>query len=72
MSDLSKNVTDPLISSSIPTSGLQINDIQKKEREQEVAKHGLGVVTAAVFLAGEMAGSGVLALPFAMVGTGKN
>ncbi len=37
---------------------------------KEVAAHGLGVITAAVFLAGEMAGSGVLALPAAMIGTG--
>ena len=39
-------------------------------REQDVAAHGLGVITAAIFLAGEMAGSGVLALPSAMEGTG--
>ena len=38
---------------------------------REIAKHGLGVITAAIFLAGEMAGSGVLALPAAMIGTGK-
>jgi len=50
--------------------GLQINDVQKKEMEREAAKHGLGVITAAIFLAGEMAGSGVLALPYAMIGTG--
>ena len=31
---------------------------------------GLGVLSAAVLLAGEMAGSGVLALPAAMVGAG--
>ena len=31
----------------------------------------MGVITAAIFLAGEMAGSGVLALPGAMVGTGN-
>ena len=31
---------------------------------------GLGVLTAAVFLAGEMAGSGVLALPSALLSTG--
>ena len=37
----------------------------------EVKKGGLGILTAAIFLAGEMAGSGVLALPNAMVGTGK-
>jgi len=32
--------------------------------------HGLGVLMAIIFLAGEMAGVGVLALPKAMVGTG--
>ena len=32
---------------------------------------GLGIVTAALFLAGEMAGSGVLALPNAVTKTGK-
>ena len=37
---------------------------------QEI-RGGLGVLTAAIFLAGEMAGSGVLALPFALVGTGR-
>lgn len=37
-----------------------------------VTSGGLGVITAGVFLAGEMAGSGVLALPNAMVGTGEN
>ena len=42
------------------------------EMEREAAKHGLTVVTAALFLAGEMAGSGVLALPNAMVGTGES
>merc|ERR1719445_1325518 len=36
----------------------------------EKAGAGLGVLTAAVLLAGEMAGSGVLALPNAMIGTG--
>ena len=34
-------------------------------------KGGLGVATAAIFLAGEMAGSGVLALPYAILGTGQ-
>ena len=32
---------------------------------------GLGIVTASIFLAGEMAGSGVLALPSAIVLTGN-
>lgn len=31
---------------------------------------GLGILTAAIFLSGEMAGSGVLAIPNALVGTG--
>ena len=31
---------------------------------------GLGIITAAIFLSGEMAGSGVLALPASFVGTG--
>ena len=35
-----------------------------------ITQGGLGVLTAGVFLAGEMAGSGVLALPYAMAGTG--
>ena len=39
---------------------------------RDTAKHGLGVLTAAIFLAGEMAGSGVLALPAAMIGTSKS
>ena len=44
---------------------------EKLEVTKEVVKHGgLGVITAAIFLAGEMAGSGVLALPAAMIGTG--
>ena len=53
-------------------AGLHVDKLEKLEMEREAAKHGLGVITAAIFLAGEMAGSGVLALPFAMVGTGKN
>ena len=30
------------------------------------AEKGLGIITASIFLAGEMAGSGVLALPAAL------
>ena len=52
-------------------AGLNVGQLEKLEMEREAAKHGLGVITAAIFLAGEMAGSGVLALPFAMLGTGK-
>ena len=54
---------------SLISLGLHIADREKTQREKEVSEHGLGVVTAAIFLAGEMAGSGVLALPFAMKGT---
>merc|ERR1712013_344454 len=44
---------------------------EKGQITQEVVKHGgLGILTAAIFLSGEMAGSGVLALPAAMIGTG--
>jgi len=50
--------------------GINVSEIDKRMREQDVAEHGLGVATAAIFLAGEMAGSGVLALPNAMIGTG--
>jgi len=52
-------------------SGNNTASVAKFELEQPVAKHGLGVITAGLFLAGEMAGSGVLALPAAMIGTGK-
>lgn len=61
-------VSKPLLNN---TSGLNVSQLEKLEMEREAAKHGLGVITAAIFLAGEMAGSGVLALPYAMVGTGK-
>jgi len=49
--------------------GLNVGALEKMAMEQEAAAHGLGVITAAIFLAGEMAGSGVLALPNAMIGT---
>ena len=52
--------------------GLNVTEIDKRLREHDVAEYGLGVITAAIFLAGEMAGAGVLALPSAMVGTGMN
>ena len=34
-------------------------------------EHGLGLLMAIIFLSGEMAGVGVLALPKSMVGTGR-
>ena len=38
---------------------------------EETRQHGLTVLTAAVFLAAEMAGSGILALPEAILDAGK-
>ena len=70
-SSLSENKQGILSEPLIQSTGLNVGQLQKLEMEREAAKHGLGVITAAIFLAGEMAGSGVLALPFAMVGTGK-
>ena len=35
-----------------------------------MVRGGLSILTASIFLAGEMAGSGVLALPYAILGTG--
>ena len=52
-------------------AGLNVPEQEKMAMEKQAPKHGLGVITAAIFLAGEMAGSGILALPAAMVGTGK-
>ena len=45
---------------------------QHAEKQSGPSSGGLGVMTAAIFLAGEMAGSGVLALPAAMLGTGRS
>ncbi len=48
-----------------------MEDIEEQQLITEAAgTAGLGILTAAIFLAGEMAGSGVLALSFALVGTG--
>lgn len=40
-------------------------------KEIEITKGGLGLMTAAFFIVGEMAGSGILALPNAIAGAGK-
>ena len=50
--------------------GVSLDRINLNKAKEAVTHGGLGVITAGVFLAGEMAGSGVLALPAAMVGTG--
>jgi len=59
-------VLDPLI----PGNPEKLELAPIGQAQQQVVKHGLGVLTAAIFLAGEMAGSGVLALPYAILGTG--
>ncbi|XP_023326958.1 amino acid transporter ANT1 isoform X2 [Eurytemora carolleeae] len=48
---------------------IEMNSLAGSHTSQAV-KGGLGIATAAIFLAGEMAGSGVLALPYALLGTG--
>ena len=55
-----------LVRSTVLPSGEKVAVVEKV-----VKKGGLGVLIAAIFLAGEMAGSGVLALPAAMIGTSK-
>jgi vesicular inhibitory amino acid transporter len=45
--------------------------MEKHDESGLIKAHGLSLLVAGVFLAGEMAGSGVLALPHAMVGTGR-
>ena len=45
-----------------------LTSIVSIENESKVA--GLGIATAAIFLAGEMAGSGVLALAYSIVQIG--
>ena len=44
--------------------------IMRADKDLIKPKVGLGIATASIFLAGEMAGSGVLALPSAVVSTG--
>ncbi len=51
------------------SAGAPQNKFPAYDRD-DIREHGLGVITAAIFLAGEMAGTGVLALPAAMIGTG--
>ncbi|XP_044732011.1 amino acid transporter AVT1I-like [Chrysoperla carnea] len=46
------------------------NTTQNNESNQGENKHGLSIFQAAIFVVGEMAGSGVLALPKAIVETG--
>ena len=49
-------------------SDSDLTSILSSENEGTLA--GLGIATAAIFLAGEMAGSGILALTHALLGTG--
>ena len=54
------------------SSSERSSDAVKMRTDQDLIKPrvGLGIATASIFLAGEMAGSGVLALPSAVVSTG--
>lgn len=42
------------------------------DKSNMIKKKGLSVLTAAVFIVGEMAGTGILALPKAVANSGKN
>jgi hypothetical protein len=48
-----------------------LQDDNGKQEKTPLSHHGINAATAAVFIAGEMAGSGVLALPRALVDAGK-
>ena len=54
------------------SSSERSSDAVRMRTDQDLIKPrvGLGIATASIFLAGEMAGSGVLALPSAVVSTG--
>jgi len=59
---------DPLIPGN--SEKLELGNLGGSGVEKQVVQGGLSILTASIFLAGEMAGSGVLALPFAILGTG--
>jgi hypothetical protein len=61
---------DPLLPAAAGQNGTTIGT-GKTVVQPEAVKGGLTILTAAIFLAGEMAGSGVLALPYAILGTGE-
>lgn len=50
--------------------GLQMDNLID-EHEHHHREHGLSIISAAIFVAGELAGSGVLALPKAIVDAGQ-
>jgi vesicular inhibitory amino acid transporter len=62
-------ISSPQVLLPIPGEKVELTSLAGSQSSQAV-KGGLGVATAAIFLAGEMAGSGVLALPYAVLGTG--
>jgi len=64
--DYLPKVLEPLVPGSLSKKVSVSSDLGKTVAKQG----GLGILTAAIFLSGEMAGSGVLALPAAMLGTG--
>ena len=52
------------------SEGSSDGGIMRTDQDLIKPRVGLGIATASIFLAGEMAGSGVLALPSAVVSTG--
>ena len=47
-------------------------ELISEEEPNQQSKNGINLFVAVVILTGEMAGSGMLQLPFSMVGTGKS
>ena len=47
-------------------------ELISEEKPNQQSKNGINLFVAVVILTGEMAGSGMLQLPFSMVGTGKS
>ena len=53
-------------------SKMDEEELISEEEGKRHARNGINLFVAVVILAGEMAGSGMLQLPFSMVGTGKS
>ena len=53
-------------------SKMDDEELISEEEPNQQSKNGINLFVAVVILTGEMAGSGMLQLPFSMVGTGKS
>ena len=53
-------------------SKMDEEELISEEEPNRDSKNGINLFVAVVILTGEMAGSGMLQLPFSMVGTGKS